>query len=242
MAATQPALSRIKALTFDIFGTVVDWRTSILQQFRAFGREQRVEVNWEAFLHDWKGCYRPGMDAVRSGRLPWTNVDTLYRTKLDRLLDEHGLGGLSEAEKRRLNRAWHACAPWPDVVAGLRRLKTKYVVSTLSNGDVACLIDMARHGDLPWDCILCAEMFRHYKPDAEVYRGAIELLGCEPEEIMMVAAHNYDLAAARSHGMRTAFVPRPTEYGPRQTSDLEAEQAWDVVAGDFAELARALRT
>jgi len=232
----------VQALVFDVFGTVVDWRSSLIEQFQAFGREKRLTVPWEAFIDDWKSCYRPGMDAVRAGRLPWTNVESLYRKKLEALLDAYGISGLREAEITGLNRTWHRCKPWPDVVAGLMRLKTKYVLSTLSNGDVACLVNMARYGGLPWDCILCAEIFRHYKPDPEVYCGAIELLGWEPEEIMLVAAHNYDLRAARSHGMRTAFVPRPLEYGPGQTSDLKPEEDWDIVVRDFAELATALET
>ena len=232
----------VKALVFDVFGTVVDWRTSLIEQFQAFGSEKGLSVNWEAFVDGWKSCYRPGMDAVREGRLPWTNVDGIYRPKLDALLGEYKITGLAEAEKIRLNRAWHRCKPWPDVVAGLTRLKTKYVLSTLSNGDVACLVNMAKYGGLPWDCVFCAEVFRHYKPDPEVYRGAIELLGLEPEEIMLVAAHNYDLRAARSYGMRTAFVPRPSEHGSGQTSDLKPEEDWDVVVSDFGELATIMDT
>jgi 2-haloacid dehalogenase len=232
----------VKALVFDVFGTVVDWRTSLIEQFQAFGREKGITVNWEAFVDDWKSCNRPGMDAVRAGRLPWSNVDGIYRQKLDVLLGEYRVFGLSEAETIRLNRAWHWCKPWPDVVAGLTRLKTQYVLSTLSNGDVACLVNMARYGGLPWDCILCAEIFHQYKPDPEVYRRAIALLGWAPEEVMLVAAHNYDLRAARSHGMRTAFVPRPQEYGPGQTSDLEPEEDWDVVARDFGQLATVMNT
>jgi 2-haloacid dehalogenase len=231
----------VKALVFDVFGTVVDWRTSIIEQFQAFGLNKGVDVNWEAFVDEWKSCYRPGMEAVRAGRLPWTNVDAIYRPKLDSLLGEYGIEGLSEAEISRLNRAWHSCKPWPDVVAGLTRLKSKYVLSTLSNGDVACLVNMAKEGGLPWDCILCAEIFHHYKPDPEVYRSAIALLGWKPDEIMMVAAHNYDLREARSHGMRTAFVARPLEHGPGQTSDLEPEEDWDVVASDFGHLATAMK-
>jgi 2-haloacid dehalogenase len=231
------SLNTVKAMTFDVFGTVVDWRGSIIEQFRAFGQERGIAVNWEAFVDEWKSCYRPGMDAVRTGRLPWTNVDGIYRQKLDALLSEYGITGLGEADTVRLNRSWHRCRPWPDVVAGLTRLKSKYVLATLSNGDVAWMVDMAKHGGLPWDCILCAEIFRHYKPDPEVYEGAIELLGREPQQILMVAAHNYDLHAARSHGMRTAFVPRPLEYGPGQTSDLEPEEDWDVIVSDFEELA-----
>jgi 2-haloacid dehalogenase len=232
----------VQALVFDVFGTVVDWRSSLIKQCQAFGQEKGLTVSWEAFVDDWKSGYRPGMDAVRAGRWPWTNVDGIYRKKLDALLDAYGITGISEAETLRLNRAWHRCQPWPDVVAGLTRLKGKYVLSTLSNGDVACLVAMAKYGGLPWDCILCAELFRQYKPDPEVYRSAITLLGWAPEEIMLVAAHNYDLRAARSHGMRTAFVPRPLEYGPGQTSDLTPEEDWDVVARDFEELAAVMAT
>jgi 2-haloacid dehalogenase len=227
----------VKAMVFDVFGTVVDWRSSLIEEFQVFGREKGITVNWEAFVDDWKTCYRPGMDAVREGMWPWTNVDSIYRKKLDGLLRDYAITGLSEAETIRFNRTWHRCKPWPDVVTGLTRLKAKYVLSTLSNGDVACLVNMAKYAGLPWDCVLCAETFRHYKPDPEVYRGAIALLGWEPEEIMMVAAHNYDLRAARSHGMRTAFVPRPREYGSSQTSDLKPDEDWDVIVRDFRELA-----
>jgi len=233
-------LTDIKALTFDTFGTVVDWRTSIIEDFRAFGKRKSLKVDWEAFVDEWKECYRPGMDQVRSGKWPWTTVDRIYRKKLDEMLPRYALDGLSEEEKTRLNRAWHRLAPWPDAVAGLARLKKKYIISPLSNGDVACLTNMAKHGGLPWDVILCAEIFKHYKPDPEVYRGAIRLLGLEPHQVMMVAAHNYDLKNARSHGMRTAFVARPSEYGPNQKTNLQAEEDWDVVARDFGELASAL--
>lgn len=230
----------LKALTFDVYGTVVDWRGSLLAQLEDFGRRKRLLIDWTKFLDDWKSAYRPGMEAIRRGERPWTNVAGIYRAKLDELLRTYGAAGLSEAEKAGLNRAWQRLKPWPDVVPGLTRLKEKFVLATLSNGDLAGLVGMARYGGLPWDCILCGEMFRHYKPDAEVYRGAIAWLDCKPEEVMMVAAHNYDLKAARAHGMRTAFVPRPREHGPAQTSDLKAEEPWDIVAGGFEELALAL--
>jgi 2-haloacid dehalogenase len=229
----------LRALLFDTFGTVVDWRSSIIEEFETFGREKGIELDWADFVDQWKKAYRPGMDAVREGRAPWTNVEGLYRPKLDELLAANGLD-LPEHDRIRLVRAWHRLKPWPDAAAGLLRLKQRYIISPLSNGDVACLVDMAKHGGLPWDCILCAEVFRHYKPDPEVYLGAIALLGCTPGETMMVAAHNYDLRAARALGMRTAFVARPTEYGPGQTTDLQAEEDWDVVAADFAELAERL--
>jgi 2-haloacid dehalogenase len=180
------------------------------------------------------------MDAVNSGRDPWTTVDQIYRRKLDEILPRHGLGSLGEADRDYLNKVWHRLKPWPDAVPGLRRLKKKYVISPLSNGDVACLANMAKFGGLPWDLILCGELFKRYKPDPSVYLGAIRLLGLKPSEVMMVAAHNYDLQNARSHGMRTGFVLRPTEYGPGQAKDLKAESDWDVIAGDFGELARKL--
>jgi 2-haloacid dehalogenase len=230
----------IKAIVFDTFGTVVDWRSSIAADFRAFGRRKAIDVPWEAFVDEWKTAYKPGMEAVRRGDWPWTKVGEIYRSKLDAILAKYGVDTLTEDEKIYLNRAWHRLNPWPDSVAGLVRLKKQYVISTLSNGDVDCLVDMARNAGLPWDLILCAEIFRHYKPDPEVYRGAIELLNLKPHEIMLVAAHNYDLRAARSHGMRTGFVPRPTEYGPDQRTDLTAEDDWDVVANDFLGLADAL--
>lgn len=230
----------IHALLFDTFGTVVNWRDSVIDDFRAFGARCGVDVDWEAFVDEWKTAYRPGMDAVRTGRWPWTRVDRIYRVKLDETLAKYGLDRFNEAERTHLNRVWHRLGPWPDAVAGLTRLKQEYVISPLSNGDLDCLVNMAKHARLPWDAILCAELFRHYKPDAEVYRGAIALLGVQPQEVMMVAAHNYDLRAARSHGMRTAFVPRPTEYGPNQKTDLEPEDDWDVVADDFEALAAAL--
>ena len=231
----------VKALVFDVFGTVVDWRSSIIEEFQAYGRRKGIAIDWEAFVDEWKTSYRPGMDAVREGQWPWTNVEGIYRRKLDELLARHRIE-LSDAEKTELTAAWQRLKPWPDVVSGLTRLKSKYVLSTLSNGDVAGLVNMAKYAALPWDCILCAELFRHYKPDPEVYCGAIALLGCKPQEVMLVAAHNYDLRAARSHGMRTAFVARPREYGVAQTSDLKAEENWDVIAKDFEQLAGAMET
>src|SRR5664279_1429803 len=233
-------VNRIKAIVFDTFGTVVDWRSSITADFRAFGKQKAIDIPWEAFVDEWKTAYKPGMDAVRSGDWPWTKVGKIYRSKLNAILPKYGIDTLTEDEKIYLNRAWHRLNPWPDSVAGLIRLKKQYVIATLSNGDVECLVDMARNAGLPWDVILCAEIFRHYKPDPEVYLGAIELLNLKPHEIMLVAAHNYDLRAARSHGMRTGFVVRPTEYGPNQGTDLRAEEDWDVVANNFFGLADAL--
>jgi 2-haloacid dehalogenase len=233
-------VSNIKAIVCDTFGTVMNWRASIIADFRAFGQRRAIDINWEAFVDEWKTAYRPGMDAVRRGKWPWTRVDGIYRLQLDELLPKYGINRLSEDEKVHLNRVWHRLEPWPDAVVGLTRLKQQYVISPLSNSDFDCLVNMAKHAGLPWDVILCAEIFRHYKPDPEVYRGAIALLDLKPQEVMLVAAHNYDLRAARSHGMRTGFILRPTEYGPHQTTDLQAEEEWDVIVTDFGALAAAL--
>jgi len=235
-------VSGVKALTFDVFGTVVDWRTSIISEGRALGEAKGLSVDWEAFVDAWKGAYRPGMDRVSKGEIPWTNVDDIYRAKLEDLLVEFGLGGLTEEEKDHFNRAWHRLDPWPDAVPGLTRLRTKYVLCTLSNANFMGMVDMAKHVGLPWDCVLTAENFHHYKPDPEVYLMAIELLGLAPGQVMMVAAHNYDLAHAASHGMRTAFFPRPAEYGANQTTDLKAEGDWDIITGNLEGLAGALGT
>ncbi len=230
----------IKAVVFDTFGTVMNWRDSIISDFRSFGRRVDIDADWEVFVDEWKTAYRPGMDAVRTGKWPWTRIDRMYRMKLDEMLPKYGMGQLDEKQRTYLTLVWHRLTPWPDSVAGLVRLKTRYIVSPLSNSDLDCLVNMAKHAGLPWDVILCAELFRHYKPDPEVYRGAIALLNQRPAEVMMVAAHNYDLRAARSAGMQTAFVSRPSEYGPNQKTDLTPEEDWDVIAEDFTALATAL--
>jgi 2-haloacid dehalogenase len=232
----------IRALTCDTYGTLVDWRASILDELRALGRSRGIERDWEAFLDDWKSAYRPGMDKVNRGEWPWTTIDVIYGRRLDEVLRAHAITGLAEADREHLNRAWWRLRPWPDTVAGLTRLRHRYVISPLSNASFAGMVHLARFAGLPWDCVLTAENARRYKPAPEVYLTAIELLGLAPSEVMMVAAHNYDLAAARSHGMRTAFIPRPAEYGPGQTSDLTPESDWDVVARDMEDLADFLGT
>jgi 2-haloacid dehalogenase len=229
----------VKALTFDTYGTVVDWRSSVLDELAAVGRRHRLTVDWHAFLSEWKACYRPGMDKVNSGEWPWTSVDEIYHRALVSLLDRHAIA-LSEEELDHLSHAWWRLRPWPDSVAGLTRLKQRYVITPLSNASFAGMVHLARFARLPWDCVITAENARCYKPRPEAYRTAIRLLGLAPGDVMMVAAHNYDLAAAQAEGMRTAFVPRPTEYGPGQTTDLGPEQDWDVVAKDLEDLARIL--
>ena len=227
----------VKALTFDVFGTVVDWRSSLIDEGRALGRDKGIEADWEKFADAWRGKYQPALSRVRNGEIPWTNLDSLHRESLDALLEEFDITVLDENEKDTLNRAWHRLRPWPDSVAGLARLKKNYVLATLSNGNVALLVNMARNAGLPWDAILGAEVARHYKPQPQCYLTTAALLGLAPQQCMMVAAHNGDLVAASALGFRTAFVPRPTEYGPHQNSDLEADHEFDVVAASFMDLA-----
>jgi 2-haloacid dehalogenase len=230
-------LEAVKALTFDVFGTVVDWRSSIIEEGRALGRSKNIEADWVAFADAWRGRYQPSMSRVRDGEMPWTNLDNLHRASLDALLEEFGIAGLDEHEIDALNRAWHRLNPWPDSVAGLSRLKKKYILATLSNGNVALLVNMAKKAGLPWDAILGAEVTKHYKPQPECYLLSAQLLDLAPHECMLVAAHNGDLLAAGALGFRTAFVGRPTEYGPDQQADLQAEHPFDIVSESFTDLA-----
>lgn len=233
-------VSTVKALTFDVFGTVVDWRSGIAREGEALGRARGLSVDWLRFADAWRALYQPAMERVRRGDQPWTRLDDLHRTSLDRLLAEFEIRGLSEADIDHMNRAWHRLDPWPDAIPGLTRLRHRYILATLSNGNVALLVNMARRAGLPWDAVLGAEVARHYKPQPEAYLVTADLLGLRPEQCTMVAAHNGDLAAASALGFRTAFVPRPHEYGPGQTTDLHAERSWDIVAADFGELAAKL--
>jgi 2-haloacid dehalogenase len=232
--------SSIKALTFDVFGTVVDWRGSIIREVSNLGRTKRIQADWERFADAWRAGYGPAMDRVRRGELPWTNIDTLHRMILDRLLVEFKIDGLSEAEKQNLNRAWHRLEPWPDAARGLSRLRARFIIATLSNGNVALLVNMAKHARLPWDCILSAELIKRYKPDLEVYQMACDLLGLRSEQVMMVAAHKGDLRAARKIGMRTSFVQRPLEFGKGQAVDIAADPSSDITAAGFEDLAAKL--
>ncbi len=230
----------VKALAFDVFGTVVDWRGSLIREGALLGRRKKLKVDWAAFADAWRAGYRPAMARVRSGELPWTRIDDLHRMILDGLLVKFAIRGLSEDEIDHLNRAWHRLRPWPDAKAGLVKLKRKRIIATLSNGNVSLLTNMARHAGLPWDCILSAELVRHYKPDPETYLGAADLLGVKPQELMLVAAHKDDLHAARACGLKTAFVPRPREYGPAAKADITRDPAFDLHARDFNHLARQL--
>ena len=232
----QNAYSEIKALTFDVFGTVVDWYGSIVAEGEKFGNTHGINIDWAQFALKWRAGYGPAMDKVRRGELPWQNIDALHRRILDSLLDAFEIADLSEAEKDYLNRVWHRLKPWPDVISGLERLRKRYIVATLSNGNVALLTNMAKFAGLPWDCILSAELTQHYKPDPEVYQIAAALLGLSPNEVMMVAAHPGDLRAAQAVGFQTALVLRPLEYGPGRVQEVTAYLS-DVVASDFDELA-----
>jgi 2-haloacid dehalogenase len=241
--ATPVALSaagspQVKALVFDVFGTVVDWRGSIIREGGQWGKQKGLEIDWAKFADRWRAGYGPSMDKVRKGTLPWMKLDALHRLILDQLLEEFGIAGLSEEEKEHWNRVWHRLTPWPDAVAGLGRLRKKYVLATLSNGNVSLLVEMGKNAGLPWDTVLSAELFHHYKPDREVYLGAADLLGCRPEQVMMVAAHPDDLKAAASCGLRTGFVPRPLEYGTGK--EPAAGEGFDVTAHDFLDLAAKL--
>jgi len=234
------AKADVQALLFDVFGTVVDWRSSIIAELTRFGAERGLQVDWVAFTDDWRGLYQPAMDAVRSGRRPWTILDVLHRESLETLLAKHGISGLGEADKEHINRVWHRLEPWPDAVAGLTRLKTAYIIGPLSNGNVGLLTRMAKNGGLPWDVILGAETARAYKPLPQAYLANAELLNLKPAQVMLVAAHNGDLAAAASVGLRTGFVARPAEHGPHQKRDFKAERDWDVVTDSFTGLAKAM--
>lgn len=226
----------LKALAFDVFGTVVDWRGSIIREGTEWGRNHGVTVDWAAFTDRWRAGYPPAMDKVRKGALPWMKLDALHRMILEELLEEFDIRGLTEAGKDHYNRVWHRLEPWPDSAEGLRRLRGRFTLATLSNGNVSLLADMAKNAGLSWDVILSAELFRHYKPDREVYLGAADLLDCEAGELMMVAAHAGDLRAARACGLRTAFVGRPLEYGSGGKPDPDTGE-WDLTALDFIDLA-----
>src|SRR6476661_1217967 len=233
IARTSPT----RLLIFDVFGTVVDWRGSIAREAAELRQSRGVTLDPEAFADRWRAGYRPAMDRVRKGTLPWMNIDSLHRMILDEMLPEFGLSALSQSERDNLNRAWHRLHPWPDSVAGLTRLKEKFTITTLSNGNVSLLTNMAKRAGLPWDCVISAELFHHYKPDPEAYLGCAELLDVAPGELMLVAAHPSDLRAAKAAGLMTAYVARPLERGPgRRPPRFEADE-FDLVAEDFLDLA-----
>ena len=232
--------SQIKALVFDVFGTVVDWHTSVIKHAENFGKANGITADWVDFAESWRAKYRPFMDKVRFGELPWTELDTLHRMGLEELLDDFGITGISEEAKTDLNLAWHRLDPWPDAPPGLSRLKSRFILATMSNGNIALMVDMAKYAGLPWDTILGAELARAYKPDAKTYRTGVELLHLKPEQVMMVAAHQSDLLAAAQQGLRTAFVKRPLERGVNGKVDTTPDPSFDFVCDDFRDLATQL--
>ena len=234
----------VKALVFDTFGTVVDWRGSIIAEGLAWsgaiGDAKDSTIDWARFADRWRDGYAPAMERVRTGDLPWTKLDDLHRMLLNDLMPEFGMNGLSETEIDEWNKVWHRLKPWPDAVAGLTRLKKRYIIAPLSNGNVSLLTDMAKNAGLPWDLILSAELAKHYKPDREAYLTAVDLLGLKPGEVMMAAAHSGDLRAAASFGLRTGFIYRPNERGPGGKADHARGGEFDVVSNDIGDLATQL--
>ncbi len=236
-------LSDVKALTFDVFGTVVDYRGTIIREGERLNQAKGLQVDWAQFADAWRARYRPSIARVMQGGLPWTNLDALHRLALDELLSAFQLNDrLTEDEKVQLNRVWHRLQPWPDAIPGLTHLRKRFILATLPNGNMALLVNMAKYSALPWDCILSVELVQAYKPDPRAYQMAVNLLGLRSYEVMMVAAHQEDLRAAQAQGMQAAFVPRPLEHGQHHVPDLTPDPTFEVVATDFMDLARQLGT
>lgn len=227
----------IKALTFDVFGTVVDWRNSVAREARETLAPKGYEFDWNEFALRWRALYQPAMEEVRSGHVDWIKLDDLHDMNLERLLADMHVHGLKDSEVESLNKAWHRLDPWPDAIEGLKRLKNRYIIASLSNGNVSLIVNMAKRAGIPWDMVLGAELAGYYKPEPEAYLRSADFLDLRPEQCLMVAAHNEDLVAAGTCGFRTAFVTRSMEYGPGQTTDLEPQHEFDVVATDFLDLA-----
>jgi 2-haloacid dehalogenase len=238
------SFSNVQALVFDVFGTVVDWRSGVAREAATFLARHAPGADAHAFADAWRRLYSPAMEEVRSGRRPFTRLDVLHRENLDKTLVEFGIDPteIPAPELDDLNFAWHRLDPWPDSVPGLGRLKQKFIIAPLSNGNIRLMLDMAKRAGLPWDVILGAEVAQAYKPAPEAYLRTTEVLMLEPAQICLVAAHNGDLAAARRCGFRTAFIPRPGEHGAGQTTDLAPAEDWDAVAKDLEDLAGQLRT
>jgi 2-haloacid dehalogenase len=228
------------AILFDTFGSVVDWRTSLMSEMAALGAKRGISDDWESVALAWRMGYHRELAKVVSGGRDWADLDTILRDLLAEIVHERGIAGFSEEDLDHINLGWHRLQPWPDSVPGIARIKSRYIVGPLSNGGVRLLTDMAKRAGLGWDVIFGSDIFRCYKPDPRTYLGAARLLGLEPGQVMLASAHNADLAHARRHGLMTAFFPRRSEYGADQTSDRSPEQAWDVVAEDICDLATRL--
>jgi 2-haloacid dehalogenase len=230
----------VKALVFDTFGTVVDWRSSVMEEGAALGKAKGLHINWADFADRWRLGYVPAMNKVRKGEIPWTRLDDLHRIILEDLLKQFEIKNLSEQEVVSFSHVWRRLRPWPDSVEGLTRLKKRYVIAPLSNGNIALMANLAKFGGLPWDAILGAELVKHYKPDDEVYRSAPYFLDLKPHEVMMCAAHAGDLEAARRNGLRTGFIARPNEFGDGSAgvADKVKPGAFDIVAVSTVDLAK----
>lgn len=233
--------SEVKALTFDVFGTVVDYRTTIIREGSRLNARKGMKIDWAKFADAWRGRYRPSMERVMNGEIGWTNLDMLHQMALDELLVEFEVDHLfDEDDKVHLNTIWHRLEPWGDSVVGLSQLKKHFILCTLSNGNISLLTNMAKHSGLPWDLILSSELAKAYKPDPRVYLMAINLLSLRPEQVMMVAAHMDDLRAAKAHGLKTALVLRPLEFGYHSLPAQVPFESFDIIANDMVDLARQL--
>jgi 2-haloacid dehalogenase len=230
----------VKALVFDVFGTVVDWHGSVAREVRELARAKGLRINAAKFAKAWRAGYRPAMDRVRRGEAEFAKIDVIHRAILEDVLKQFKVATLSEEEKAHLNRVWHRLKPWPDSVRGLKRLKSRFIIATLSNGNTSLLVNMARFGGLPWDCVFSSDTFKLFKPDPGMYLGAAGMLDLKPEEVMMVAAHKPDLRAAAQQGLKTAFVKRPREHGRNAAPDVASEADFTHNADSFLELAEQL--
>lgn len=234
-------IDNVKAIVFDTFGTISDWRSSIAAEgARVAAQKGITDFDDDAFARAWRAGYRPGMARVISGERDWVPVDVIHRERLDEIIPEFGLDMLNEDERVHLNEAWHRINPWADSIPGLLRLKKAHLIAPLSNGSLVLLSSMAKRAGIPWDFVFSSDMHKAYKRDPKVYQNAIALLGFEPHEVMMGAAHNDDLEAARAEGMRTAYINRPTEYGVDQSKDFEATSDWDIITDSVEGVADAM--
>lgn len=240
---TRPrGIDKVEALTFDVFGTVVDWRSSVIREGQLFSETTGLEIDWARFADGWATRYGRGVARIRKGETPWMTIDELNRQIVDELLQDLSTQNSLPPEATELWRIWHRLTPWPDALPGLHRLRSRYIVATLSNANVSLLTRMAKHASLPWNRVLSSELSGHYKPDSEVYETAADLLDLPPQRIMMVASHKQDLLAARRVGFKTAFVRRPLEYGSGRNVDNAPNDLFNITANDFLDLAHQLGT
>jgi 2-haloacid dehalogenase len=237
-AAQEKEIPRV--IVFDTFGTLVDWRSSLIRYLTEFGRERGVNADWTKLIDAWRAQYMPSLNNIRNRERPWATLDELHRASLEKLVTAHGINVLSRDDLDYIVNGWHKLTPWPDTVPGLSRLRRKFIVGPLSNANVSLLVDLAKFGGLPWDMVLGSDVFEHYKPDREIYTGIGKFFKVSDSAVMLVAAHNNDLGAAKSFGLMTAFIPRPTEYGPEQTTDLKPENNYNYVASSVEDLAQQL--